>query len=272
MVCTATLAAVGGILPAAVFQSGHEVVYPLREERIDYRFSGSVLRSYAGGKTAPESRLASVRGTYSVILSASGSGWALTGIVKELTGTSGKQALSASEIAKSRGGKWTISPPGSPPTFALNGKPSLPFVLGAPTWPLAWAPIRPTSPLKIGDEVWVDFVLPMQSLLEDDPIGSTNVKARLVFDGPALGTVRCFRFNVRTDLPISVAVKHPEDSTLTLKGTLKLDGEIFVSRDDGRIESSHIIYSIRIGLEGPKYEFGFSSAELIATSDFKRVR
>ena len=239
---------------------------------MDYKFSGSVLRSYAGGKTAPETRQGSVSGVYSVLLSAKGSEWAVTGLTKEMTGVSGKKPLATFDLGKAKGGKWTISPPGSPPVFTWNGKPSTPFVMGAPTWPLAWAPIRPPAPLRIGDEVLVDFTLPMHSLLEDDPIGSTNLKVRLIFDGSASGSVPLWRFNIRTDAPISLIVKHPEDPEIALRGTLKLDGEIFVAREDGRVEFSRVIYSIRIRLEGEQYEFGFSSAELIATSDFKRVR
>ncbi len=268
----AALTAVGGMLPAAVLQSGHIVNFPLKEERVDYRFTGSVFRSYAGGKTAPETRQAQTKGVYSVLITKSGMGWELTGVTKEFSGTSGNEPLTPSELGKAKGGKWSVSPIGTAPRYSWNGKPASPFVLGASTWPLSWAPIKPNAPLKIGDEVWVDFILPMQSILEDDPIGNANIKARLVFDGTTQGAIRCFRFNVRTDLPISVPIKHPEDSTLTLSGNLKLDGEIFVSREDGRVETSNIIYSIKLQLEGPKYEFGFSSAELIATSEFKRLR
>lgn len=258
--------------PNALNQSGHEIRFPLREETIFYEVSGKVVRTYLGGRTAPEVRSGQLEGRYRVQLSRSQGGWTLTGVSEDCVLTSDGKSLSPAENAAAKLGKWTVRLDSKDVSYTWDDKPRPPFVLSLPFWPVGWMPIVPESPLRIGDWTIAVFRLPLQSFLEDDPIGVASLPIKYVFDGPVPGEPPRFRFNVQTTREFDEKVSHPEDPDLKLTGRIQISGTIEVNRRDGRVESAVLRWIADIGLEGPRYSFGFSKCRLNASVNLSRLR
>lgn len=260
------------VAPNASFQAGHEIRFPLRDEVILYQVSGNLLRTYLGGRDAPEIRRAELQGRYRVHLTTVKGEWVLIGTAEDCVVTVDEKPVSASELAAAKLGKWRVSIESREASYTWDGRPRVPSVFSLPFWPVGWSPILPEESLKIGDRTVSAFRLPIESFLEDDPIGFTILPVTCVFDGPVAGEPPLYRFIVDTSRDFEEKVKHPEDPDLKLVGRIQLAGTIEVNRRDGRVESANLRWTADIGLEGPRYSFGFSKCRLNASASLSRVR
>jgi hypothetical protein len=260
------------VAPNAVLQSGHEVRFPLRPEKTLYDVRGRVVRNYIGGKIAPEIRRCELSGTYAIELIEKSGEWLLIGASEACTVTDGGKELSPGDSALAKFGKWTFSMKDQNESYTWDNKIRVPSILSLPFWPIGWRPILPAQPLKIGDLTVAEFQVPLQSFLEDDPIGSVSIPITYRFDGPTLTEPPCFRFFVETKVSLDRRIDHPEDRNLKLVGEISIQGVIDVNRTDGRVESASLVWSVDIGLDGPGYAFGFSKCKLTASANLRRVR
>ncbi|MCH8273930.1 MAG: hypothetical protein IH851_03995 [Armatimonadetes bacterium] len=260
-----------GLAPAQ--GQGHEIRYPLEEGTVEYRFRGGVVRSYYGSVDAPVRRRADVSGVFTVKTERADGEWVVVGRAREAKVTLDGRPASAEVAAAVAAGVWRRAVKGGEAVYSVDGSPAVPSALNAPLWPLGWAPLVPKRSLRIGDEVVVTFHMPVQAFLEDDPIGSLEVPVRLLFVGPErqpYGSVQAFRF--QTEFSVNKKIRHPEGPNLTLRGTVRILGDLKVSRRDGRIEESTVLMTVSLRLEGPEYEFGFSKSDASIAAHFERVR
>lgn len=253
-------------------QGGHLISYKVSEGSVSYRLRGAVVVHYAGGRSAPPRRAANVEGEYVIETSSQNSGWVATGVARDLKVTDGDQSLAASEVLRTKGGKWWVGSDGSI-RYTWNGQSKVPFSLNFPMWPIFWSPIESKRGLRIGDVVDYVFPFPMEAVFEDDPIGSFPVRIRLQFNGPKqslAGSV--WSFSYVTAESIKFPVKHPEVQGLRLEGKVTISGEILLHRSDGTLESSTGTLQFQFALLSEKYPFGFSTSRGMVTTSLSRVR
>jgi hypothetical protein len=253
---------------AALPLQGHVIRLEKTERTVVYEFRGTAVRQYLGGRAAPESRRGEFSGRYEVATVIDADKLAVVGKTYEASSPD----LAASDLARGKGGIWRGDPFAYGYRYTWDGKDAIPFALSVPFWPFGWAPIVPDRGLKIGDRYTIEVEIPTQSFLEDDPVGKFKLPVTLQFTGPKYGDVRTYGFRYETDAAIDAKVNHPEDPELTLKGSVKIEGTIDVTREDGRIERSLVLLTVDIGLEGPGYPFGFSKCKGVYTAKFDRVR
>lgn len=254
------------------FFQGHAVRYPLTESTVEYRITGSVFRKYVGGRDAPEVRTADLSGVLVVKTRVANLSWVAEGFWKTLVITQNEVSISKEDHAKAVAGKWTIALPSGSPFYTINGKPAIPNSLSLAAWPFCWLPLTATSAMKIGDEFTAPFSLPLQSFLEDDPIGIMPISLRFRFQGPEREQVPVYQFDLVTSEVFNKKIKHPEDNNLTLTGNMRVTGAISLSRDDGRLESGRLMAALSLGLNGPKYDFGFSKSDSSVSAMYQRIR
>jgi hypothetical protein len=238
-----------------------------------YRVRGQVLSSYAGGIKAPPSRQVAINGTYRLRTELRGSKWVVLGIPGDIKAT--KQdgtPLSPTESALASKGTW-MQVVGADAACVINGNPIVPLSPNTPLWPIAWMPVTPRAPMKIGEE-WVGtFPFPLQAFFEDDKIGTYRLPVRFVFGGPDYpSTSETYGFTIKTFENLDVQVKHPEDPTLRLRGKILVDARLKIDKADGRLKTASVIMSVDLGLEGPKYPFGFSKAKASISANYERIQ
>ncbi len=246
--------------------------FRLEESTVSYTVSGSILRTYLGGRSAPETRRATLVGLYRTSTVNDSGAWTTLGTSEDCSLTMDGEPLPARDVSAAKLGKWTVPLAGGRARYTWDGEPRVPSVFSVPFWPVGWAPMTGDLSLKIGDLAIGDFDFPLQTILEDDPIGDERVPIRLRFDGPEAADPPVYRFLVETNTPVDRRVHHPEDPELRLKGSIAISGTIDLNRRDGRVESATLLWLVDLGLEGPGYPFGFSKARLTASTTLKRVR
>lgn len=200
-----------------------------------------------------------------------GEQWAVTGVCQELTGTDGSKPLADSDLRRARLGKW-VATVGGGCRYTWNGEPAVPSALNALLWPIPWRPLEAPGGVKIGDAIEQSFELPLQSFLEDDPIGVHPITLRYVFRGESyLSKEPTWLFDIQADEQIWRAVKHPDREGLTLVGTVKASGSVRIRKADGRLDYARFTLDVRLTLEGEGLPFGvFSSATAVATAEYQR--
>jgi hypothetical protein len=266
------LLAIGMATLTSIIQGGHLVSYKASEGTVSYRVRGAVVVHYAGGRVAPPRRAVSLEGEYLLETSVRDSGWLMTGRTRELNVKDDEKALSASEVLRVKGGKWSVGSGGSI-HYTWNGQARVPFSLSAPLWPIFWRPIESKHGLKIGDVVDHVFPFPIQAFMEDDPIGELPLRVRLSFNGPksmSIGSVWSFSYS--TVETIKLPVNHPEAKDLRLEGEVRISGEVLLNRLDGKLESSTGTIQFQFALLSEKHPFGFSTSRGTVTTSLSRMR
>lgn len=230
-----------------------------------------MTRQYAGGVDAPPLRAAQLTGTLLLRTEQIGEAWTVTGVCQELSGNDGSKPLPDAELRRARLGKW-LADVGGGCRYTWNDKPEVPSALNALFWPIPWRPLDAPNGVKVGDAIEQRFDLPLQSFLEDDPIGVQPVTMRYVFRGESyLSKEPTWLFDIRAEEQVRRSVKHPEREGLTLVGTIKASGSVRVRRADGRVDYARFTLDVRLSLEGKGLPFGvFSSATAIATAEYQR--
>lgn len=257
---------------AASSAVAHDLTYALKESEIKYSFRGEVVSSYVGGIHAPPSRQVEITGTYVLKTEKRASGkWVVMGLTKGLNATKSGKPLAKDEAELPLRGIWT-QVLGGESMYTSNGVAVLPSVLNAPLWPIAWMPLSPEKSLTIGEEFTQQFDFPLQSFMEDDPLGRISVPLVYVFNGPEHIGSETYSVFLRTVEEIDKPVKHPEDPNLNLRGKIMIDGRFSIARGDGRIESASVIMGVELALQGPKYPFGFSKARASVTANLQRIK
>lgn len=252
-------------------QGGHVIRYKPHASIDVFTVSGAITRQYAGGVDAPPLRAAQLTGTLLLRTELIGERWVVTGVCQELTGTDGSKPLSDSDLRRARLGKW-VATVGGGCRYTWNNEPAVPSALNALLWPIPWRPLDAPDGVKIGDAIEQSFDLPLQSFLEDDPIGVQPITLRYVFRGESyLSKEPTWLFEIQADEQIRRQVKHPDREGLTLAGTVKASGSVRIRKADGRLDYARFTLDVRLTLEGEGLPFGvFSSATAVATAEYER--
>jgi hypothetical protein len=238
-----------------------------------YDFTGAISNQYAGGVDAPPLRVAQLTGVLNLKTEAREGQWAVIGTCAELSGNDGTKPLAEQDLRQGRLGKWTATiPADESPVYTWNERPAVPSPLNAVWWPILWRPVDSPQPLKVGESVTAAFSLPLQTFLEDDPIGAIPIRVRYVFQGPSYLTAEpTWLFDVEANEQISRSIKHPERDGLRIEGTVSLRGTLRVRRSDGRMEYGKFNLTADLRLAGEGLPFGtFSSARALVTAEYKR--
>ncbi|HWP31391.1 MAG TPA: hypothetical protein VNK96_06680 [Fimbriimonadales bacterium] len=253
----------------AAFQ-GHDIHPKPPENTLLYRIRGSVFRRYLGGVKAKEVTSATLLGNF--IVKPLGEN-EVEGFSKDLSLTEEGKPLPKGESILGWGGKWRVSYADGSWFYTFNGKPRIPHFLNLPLFPLAWAWTKNAEKLKVGTSIEVPFDFPVQTFLEDDPVGSIPVRFVYIFDGED-HTVPfpAFRFRIATNLDFDHLVQHPEAKGLSLRGRISVVGTLILERKTGIVEKSEVTWNGHLMLSGPEYPFGFSKAEFSSTVSFQREK
>lgn len=253
----------------AAFQ-GHEIHPKPPENILLYRVRGSVFRRYLGGVKAKEVTTATLLGNF-VVKPLGGS--EVEGFSKDLLLTEEGKLLPKSEAILGWGGKWRVSYSGGSSSYTFNGKPRIPHFLNLPLFPFGWAWTKKAEKLKVGTSIEVPFDLPVQTFLEDDPVGTIPVRFVYIFDGEDhTVSFPAFRFRIATNLDFDHSVQHPEAKRLSLRGRISVIGSLILERKTGMVEKSEVTWTGHLMLSGPEYPFGFSKAEFSSTVSFQREK
>lgn len=258
------------LLPSRVALQGHEIKPQPLESPILYRVRGSVYRRYLGGVKAKEVTAVTLFGNFVVKPSGENE---IVGISKDLSLTEEGKPLPKSEAILGWGGKWRVSYTDDSWVYVFNDKPRYPHFLNLPLFPLGWAWTRKAGELKVGANVEVAFDLPVQTFLEDDPVGTVPIRFIYIFDGEDHSvSVPAFRFKIATNLDFNHPVQHPEAKGLSLQGRISVVGSVILERKTGIVEKSEVTWMGHLTLSGAAYPFGFSKAEFSSTVSFQRVK
>jgi hypothetical protein len=252
---------------------GFEIGFPLREETLLYKLRGGVLRTYYGGINAPVLREATITGTLQVRIYRQNEEWLAEGFLRNAKVEERGKPASSEVVNFATRGLWRGVLFQREWRFLVEGKETLPSALGAPWFPLIWAPFRSPGRVRVQDVITIPWSLPLQAFLEDDPIGSLEVPLTLRF----MGLVRRegvpgYQFRYETVYSIRQAVKHPEDPNLTLRGEISLKGDFVLARSDARLEHAFLLWQLDLTLEGAGYPFGFSRCRASVSSVLERMR
>lgn len=263
---------IGVFLACLAFQ-GFEIGFPLKEETLLYRLRGRVLRTYYGGIDAPVLREATLSSTLRVRIYRQGEEWLVEGsLIGAVVEEKGKPA-SASVQSSATQGIWRGAPFQASWKFFVEGREGLPTALGAPWFPMIWAPFRSAGRLRVQDTVTTSWSLPLQAFLEDDPIGSLEVPLTLRFMGlDRWEGSPVYKLRYETAHSVRYPVKHPEDPNLTLKAEVSIKGDLMLARSDARIEYAFLLWWVDLSLEGEGYPFGFSRCRASISSVLERMR
>ncbi|MFN8138616.1 MAG: hypothetical protein U0R49_02340 [Fimbriimonadales bacterium] len=254
-------------------QHGHEIKYLVEKEgTVSYRVWGSVLRQYAGGKTAPALRSANVNGVFTLTFKRSMDGFDVSGAWDALKLSDQSKPLPESDRKRATFGKWIGAYPTGPFKLLINGKAATPSPYSALGWPLLWAPLKQGLSLRIDDETARETAFPVSAFLEDDPIEDVLIPLRVVFEGPHRdGEKRYWKFKIDTEFSNVKPVKHPDVAGLSLATSARIGGSLLLRREDGSLENGAMFATYRFELLKPNNEIPFSSCNATVACNWERL-